>query len=316
MAMRRRRLAIVGGGKLAHATLAMVGRNADVVAWARKSSARARLADTGALVVDDAREAVAGADVVFLAVPAPSFVEVVDAFADATRGDQLLLHATRGVGADFALPHALVRARCCIKKIAAIGGPLYLDDAAAGRPIAAAIASRFDEVFAVVRTLTAGSPIRLHVTRDVTGVEVAGALSNLGHLAAGLAHGVGLGETDQGLLSLRALLEAGTIGTALGAERATFNGLAGLGDLLPRHVTSSRRHRAAGAAIAGCVVDDTLEVDALEGVATAREAARFAARHGLALPLCAAVDDVVAGRRPAREALEGVLTLELGLGAS
>jgi glycerol-3-phosphate dehydrogenase (NAD(P)+) len=316
MAMRRRRLAIVGGGKLAHATLAMVGRNADVVAWARNASARARLADAGVVVVDDAREAVAGADVVFLAVPAPAFVEVIDVFADATRADQHLLHAARGVGADFALPHALVRARCCIKKIAAIGGPLYLDDAAAGRPIAAAIASRFDEVFAVVRALTAGSPIRLHVTRDVTGVEVAGALSNLGHLAAGLAQGVGLSETDQGLLSLRALLEAGKIGAVLGAERATFNGLADVGDLLPRHVTSSRRHREVGAAIAGGVVDDIVAFDALEGVATAREAARFAARHALALPLCLAVGDVLAGRRPAREALESVLALALGLGAA
>jgi glycerol-3-phosphate dehydrogenase (NAD(P)+) len=308
-----KKVAVIGAGKLAVAAVAMLGRNAAITAWARSPEARTRLQKEGAVVVDDARDAVRDADVVFVAVPAPAFAAVVDAFADVARGDQILLHGTRGVAAGFALPHAVVRARSCIKKTAAIGGPLYLDDAAAGRPLSAAVASRFDEVVAVVRALTAGTPLRIHATRDVVGVEVAGALSNVGHLAAGLAQGVGLGETDQGLLAVRALLEAGLIGAELGAERATFNGLAGLGDLIPRQVTSSRRQREAGIAIAGGGV---VEVEVLEGAVTAREAARFAERHGLALPLVGAVDDIVNGGAPARATLDRVLATELGLRAA
>ena len=312
----RPKVALVGGGKLAQAAVMMLGKNADVVAWARSTEARAGLAAAGVVVGDDVKAVVADAAVVFLAVPAPAFVEVVDAFADATRGDQILVHGSRGVGDGFTLPHQLVRDRCCIKKTAAIGGPLYLDDAAAGRPLSAALASRFDEVVVAIRALTAGTPIRIHATRDVVGVEIAGALSNVGHLAAGLAHGAGLGETDQGLLAVRALLEAGTIGAALGADRATFNGLAGLGDLIPRQVTSSRRQREAGAAIAAGGGADIFDVDALEGAVTAREGARFAERHGLKLPLVAAVDEIVHRRAPTRATLERVLSLELGLKAA
>jgi glycerol-3-phosphate dehydrogenase (NAD(P)+) len=308
------RVAIVGGGKLASAAAAMLGRNADLTAWARSMDARARLQREGVVVVDAPRDAVRDADVVFVAVPAPAFAEVVDAFADVTRGDQILLHGTRGVAAGFALPHAVVRARCCIKKTAAIGGPLYLDDAAAGRPLSAAVASRFDEVFALVRALTAGTPLRIHATRDVVGVEVAGALSNVGHLAAGLAEGAGLGETDQGLLAVRALVEAGLIGAELGADRATFHGLAGLGDLIPRRITSSRRHRELGAAIAAGAT--RADVHALEGAVTAAEAAVLAERHGLPLPLVVAVDAIVHGGAPARATLDRVLSSDLGLRAA
>jgi glycerol-3-phosphate dehydrogenase (NAD(P)+) len=312
----RPKVALLGGGKLAHAALLMLGKNADVVAWARSAAARAALAAVGVDVGEDVRAVVAAADVIFLAVPAPAFTEVVDAFAEATRGDQILVHGSRGVGAGFALPHQLVRERCCIKKTAAIGGPLYLDDAAAGRPLSAALASRFDEVVAAIRALTVGTPLRIHATRDVVGVEVAGALSNVGHLAAGLAHGAGLGETDQGLLAVRALLEAGAVGAVLGADRATFNGLAGLGDLIPRQVTSSRRQREAGAAIAAGAGVDDFDVDLLEGAVTAREGARFAERHGLKLPLVAAVDEIVRDAAPARATLERVLSLDLGLKAA
>ena len=76
----------------------------------------------------------------------------------------------------------------------------------------------------------------IHSTRDVIGVGVCGAVPNVAHIAAGLAEGGGLGVTDQGLLLTRGLVEAMRIGIALGAERATFTGLAGVGDLIPRPV--------------------------------------------------------------------------------
>ncbi len=312
----RPKVALIGGGKLAHAAVLMLGHNADVVAWARSAPARARLQGAGVAVVDDAKAAVDGAAVIVLAVPAPAFVSVVDSFADVVRGDQILVHGSRGVGDGFALPHQLVRQRCGLKKTAALGGPLYLDDAAAGRSLSAALASRFDEVIAAIRALTEGTPIRIHATRDVVGVEVAGALSNVGHLAAGLAEGAGLGETDQGLLAVRALLEARAVGEALGADRATFTGLAGLGDLIPRRVTSSRRQREAGAALAAGGDGSAFDVERLEGVVTAREGARFAERHGLALPLLTAVDAIVRERAPAKVTLERVLSLDLGLKAA
>ncbi|MDP2344585.1 MAG: NAD(P)-binding domain-containing protein [Deltaproteobacteria bacterium] len=307
-------VALIGGGKLARAAVMLLKRaNVDVVVAARDPVQQRELKALGARVAP-ARDAVAEAALVFLAIPAPAFPEVIDDVAGVARGSQIVLHAARGAGPGFELPHQMIRARSCWKKIAVLGGPLYVDDAAAGRPLSAALASRYDEAVRAVRLMTTGTIVRISATRDVTGVEVAGALSNVGHLAAGLARGSGFGETDQGLLSVRALLEASRLGVFLGAERATFTGLAGVGDLIPRNLTSTRLHRDFGEQLAGGGVISGLEQ--LEGVVTARAGAVLAEKSGLDLPLLRGVDDVLAGRASAKAVLDHVLSLDLGLQAA
>ena len=224
------------------------------------------------------------------------------------------MHAARGVDVDGALPHQLLRRETCWKKIVVIGGPLYLDDAGSGRHLNAAIASRFDEALTAVRSITAGAPLRLHHTNDIVGVELCGAFSNIGHLAAGLADGAGFSETDQGLLTVRALLEAGRLGRAMGAAPATFSGLAGVGDLIPRRVSSQRKHRDLGYAFAenGAGHDDVI---ALEGAVSAIGLAKLARDKGLALPLTFAVAAILKSA-PAALSLAAVLDLDLGLQAA
>ena len=155
--------------------------------------------------------------------------------------------------------------------------------------------------------------MRIHSTRDVVGVEVCGAVSNVSQIAAGLADGLGLGETDQGILLTRGLVEAARIGTALGAERSTFSGLAGVGDLIPRPVTSTRRHRALGVEISEGrdAASATEQYSELEGLRTVRAARALGKRLDLSLPLIDAVDDVLYAGKPAGPALERVLSLDL-----
>jgi glycerol-3-phosphate dehydrogenase (NAD(P)+) len=113
-------------------------------------------------------------------------------------------------------------------------------------------------------------------------------------------------------LLTRGLLEATRIGVALGAQAATFTGLAGVGDMIPRPVTSTKKHRALGERVAsGARVES--ELAALEGPLTAREAVLLGQRASLDLPLCRAVDDVLQGKQQALAALEAVLRLDLDL---
>src|SRR5256886_5370942 len=64
------------------------------------------------------------------------------------------------------------------------------------------------------------------------GVEFAGALKNVIALAAGILEGLGLGHNTRAALITRGLAEITRLGVALGAEPATFAGLAGMGDLI------------------------------------------------------------------------------------
>ena len=308
---------VLGGGTMALAVVALLDRaGAQVRLWARDPAQRERAKLAGALVSEDVGAAVAGSRFVFFAVPAYALPEVAARYGPHAQGDHVVVHAARGVAAGFVLPHKAIRAEACVRRVGALGGPLYLEDLGEGRPLVAMLASRYDETFDVVRALVHGSPVRLHTSHDVVGVEVAGAISNVAALAAGMADGLGLTETDQGVLLTRGLAEASRLGRALGADAATFAGLAGVGDLIPRRVASTLKHRAHGKALAAAdgARAATSPADArLEGVVTAREARALAAHLRVDLPLVDAVAAVVDGTAAARDALERVLSLDLEL---
>ncbi|MBI5493905.1 MAG: NAD(P)-binding domain-containing protein [Deltaproteobacteria bacterium] len=312
-------LAILGGGRLATRVAELMTRTpAQVRVWARNPRARETLrhAHPKAHVHDDMGAAVADADMVLFAVPAEALPEVADHYGPHARGDHVVLHACRGVGPGFTLPHAAIRAVTCVRKVGALGGPLYFDEASSQRPLVAVLASRYDEVAEMLKTLVKGTPIKVHTTMDVVGVEVAGAISNVAALASGMADALEMGETSRGVLLTRGLSEATRLGVRLGGEVSTFSGLAGVGDLIPRHVSSTRRHRDVGGLMAqGASLEGALQSveGCVEGVATAREAAALAGRLKLNLPLMRVVNDILEGRAKARPALEEILKLDLEL---
>lgn len=268
----------------------------------------------------DMAPVVTGANLVFMAVPAGAVAEVAGLYGPHARGDHIVIHGCRGVGESFQLVHQLIRATTCVKKIGVIGGPLHGRDLASGRPMAAVVASRYDEVPAAVRALAAGSPVRVHPSRDVVGVEVANAISNVSALATGMCAALSLGDTARGILLTHGLVEAQRLGCALGGQPHTFTGLAGVGDLIPRSVTSTDRHQDLGRALVeGRLLSDAMAAAgaAVEGVATARHATQIAKRLQLSLPLVEAVCGVLDGEVDAAAAIDGVLRrddIELGRG--
>lgn len=214
------------------------------------------------------------------------------------------------------LPHQMIRARTCVRKIGVFGGPLHTRELALGRPLSAVLASRFSETTRAVRDIVAGGPLTIHASTDVVGVEVAGAISNVSALAAGMADTLDLGETARGILLTHGLVEARRLGAALGGDPDTFTGLAGVGDLIPRKVTSTERHHElARRFIESESMDEALrDVDGhVEGLITLREAAIQGRKLALDLPLIYALDEVVAGKVKPKEALEEVLRRPIDL---
>lgn len=319
------KIAILGAGRLAQAVAAILkAAGGDVKLWEHHEDARKALAKEapprlkGCEVVGDIEEALDGAGTIFFGVPAPAMSAVADAYAPYALGDHIVLHAARGVGEGFVLPHQAVRDRTAARKIGALGGPLYFDDLERRRPLFVALGARFPEVTRRVTALTDKTPVRLHPCKDVVGIEIAGAISNVSHLAAGMADGLELGQTARGVILCRGLAEATQLGTALGADPATFSGLAGVGDLIPREVSSTARHDEVGRCMAsGDSLEDAMgQVEGhVEGVLTAREARDKGRALGLELPLINAVADILDGEADPALRLDEVLDLDLSLGA-
>ena len=313
-----RSIAILGGGRLARAAGLILGKRAQIKLWARSEKQRQEIAKEmgGIEVTGELARAIDGVELVFLAVPASAMLEVAEQYGEFAKGDHLVLTASRGVGPGFALPHEMIRAKSCVRKIAALGGPLHTRELALGRPLSAVLASRFSEPIAAIRELVRGGPLTIHGSKDIVGVEVAGAMSNASHLAAGMADALELGETARGVLLTHGLIEARRLGLALGGAPETFTGLAGVGDLIPRKVTSTERHHAFARKLVetGSVEETLRSADGhVEGVITAREAAAKGNELVLDLPLMRALAAILEGEAKPREALESVLRLALDL---
>jgi glycerol-3-phosphate dehydrogenase (NAD(P)+) len=312
------KLAIIGAGRLARGAALILGKRTSIRLWARSEQGRREVAAElpNVEVTADLGRAVDGAELVFLAVPAGSMLDAADQYGKYAKGDHLVLTASRGVGPGFALPHQMIRAKTCVRKIAAFGGPLHTRELALGRQLSAVLASRFSEPVAAVRELVRGGPLTIHASKDIVGVEVAGAISNAAHFAAGMADALELGETARGVLLTHGLIEARRLGLALGASPETFSGLAGVGDLIPRKVTSTERHHAAAKKFVetGSLEEALKAADGhVEGVSTAREAAKLGADRKIDLPLMRAVAAVLDGEASPREALESILRLAIDL---
>lgn len=316
--MTKKKVAILGGGRLAEVVGGVLARTArhDVVVWSRSEARRAHLrAALPFPVAPDVPSAARDAAIVVFAVPVDALPEVAALYGPVARGDQVIVHGHRGTGPGFELPHALLRREVCVRKIVALGGPLHSRELRTERVLALQAACRFDAGHDALRALVEGTPVRVHATRDVVGVEVAGAIANVTAIACGMSDALGLGDTARGLLMMRGLIDAQRIGVTLGADPATFLGIVGLGELVPRKVSSVERHVRLGAELASgtpLAAASTPHEGAIEGVTTALA---FAGWVGPPRPprasLVTAVARVLRGEQAALAAIEGLLATDL-----
>ena len=111
-------------------------------------------------------------------------------------------------------------------------------------------------------------------------------------------------------LLTRGLAEISRLGVALGAQRETFMGLAGMGDLILTCTGDLSRNRRVGLALAQgkSLATSLAELGHVaEGVSSAREVVRLAQRTAVEMPICTAVDAVLHGGADARAAVENLL---------
>lgn len=312
-------VAILGAGRLALAVGRMLSSpHIQTRFWARRAESRDTLRESfpDACVEVAMGDAIENASVVFYAVPATSMREVVRQSAPYLSGDQIVLHACRGVAEEQGLTfaHDVFRRETCARKVGVLGGPLYVDELSAGQPLVAVVGSRYDEVYLRMRDTLANPLLKLHGTRDLIGVQVAGAISNVTAIAVGMGEALGLGDTARGVLCTQGLSDATRLGVRLGAERRTFSGLAGVGDLIPRKVHSTQRNQQVGRMLAeGCDVGSAIAqvAGAVEGAVTAHVLGTEAERWGLSL--VDMVARVMRKEEDARAGIERVLSMDISL---
>lgn len=173
-------------------------------------------------------------------------------------------------------------------RIAALSGPNLASEIAQGLPASAVVAASDLELANRIADRLGRREFRLYVNSDILGVELCGALKNVLAIAAGAADGLGFGDNGKAGLMTRGLAEMIRLGAAAGANRLTFAGLAGIGDVIATCGSRlSRNHRLGEELAAGrpwAEIEATLPGTA-EGAYTVEAALALADRYGVEMPI-------------------------------
>jgi len=267
----------------------------------------------------------------------PSTVRVLADLSEATRGAGLLLAATpvaglrallAGSGAPAPLvwlckgfeegtgelPHQIARAVLGAKaRFGALSGPSFAEEVARGLPCALTLASEDADFARDAAATLHGGRMRVYYSADLVGVEIGGAVKNVMAIAAGISDGMGLGLNARAALITRGLAEITRLGAALGGQPETFMGLAGAGDLILTATGDLSRNRRVGLELArGRPLNDIVATlgHVAEGVHSAREVAKLAAKHRVDMPVSQAVCAVLDARMTPAAAVERLLARE------
>ncbi|HTV49888.1 MAG TPA: NAD(P)H-dependent glycerol-3-phosphate dehydrogenase [Steroidobacteraceae bacterium] len=264
-------------------------------------------------VAVDLAHAVAGANDVLLVVPSQSLRVLLTELAPLLTPLMRLAWATKGLEASSGLlPHQVARTVLGEQRpFAVLSGPTFAREVGAGLPTAMTVASSDARFAAALAQDLSSENFRAYTSTDILGVELGGAVKNVLAVGAGLSDGLGFGANTRVALISRGLVEMTRLGVALGAQRDTFMGLAGLGDLVLSCTDDQSRNRRFGLLLAaGRQVPQALtEIgQAVEGYVAAQAVRALASAHRVEMPLCEGVYRVLYEGLPAREVVRALMS--------
>jgi glycerol-3-phosphate dehydrogenase (NAD(P)+) len=247
----------------------------------------------------DAGQALAGAELVVLAVPAQTLRDNLSGWCDLLPDDALLVSLMKGIEHDTCDRMSEVIAQVTgagPERIGVVTGPNLAKEIAA-RQYSAAVVACADQVAADQLQKACHAPyFRAYTNPDVIGCELGGAVKNVIALAVGIAIGMGLGDNTRAMLITRGLAEIARLGTAAGADQHTFAGLAGMGDLIASCSSPLARNRSFGEKLGrGMSLADVMAStdEVAEGVTSCRPVLQLAQKYGVEMPITEVMDAVV-----------------------
>lgn len=265
------------------------------------------------LLTSDFREASRGASLLVSAVPTQFLRRTWGRLAPQDEsGGAPVLSLSKGIEiATLQRPTQILRNALGRRKLAVLSGPSHAEEVACGLPAAVVVAATDEEIAREIQLIVSTDRFRAYTNPDVLGVELASAFKNVLALAAGICDGLGFGDNTKAALMTRGMVEMSRLGVALGANRQTFSGLAGIGDLITTCVSPHGRNRAVGERIGrGEKPKEILATmeQVAEGVPTTKAIRKLAQKHGLELPIAEQVYKVLfRGKDPRRAVAELML---------
>ncbi|MDP5293268.1 NAD(P)H-dependent glycerol-3-phosphate dehydrogenase [Oceanimonas sp. CHS3-5] len=262
----------------------------------------------------DLQRAVQASPNLLIVVPSHVFAEVLRKVKPFLRPDSRIAWATKGLdpATGNLLQHVAEDILGQERPLAVLSGPTFAKELAMGLPTAISLAStEVDFAKELADLVHCDRSFRVYLNDDMVGLQLGGAVKNVIAIGAGLADGLGFGANARTALITRGLVELQRLGVALGAQQETFMGMAGLGDLVLTCTDNQSRNRRFGLALGQGKSVDTAMAEigqVVEGYRNAAEVHQLAGRHGVEMPICEQVYQVLYEGKNAKEAAIALLS--------
>lgn len=268
------------------------------------------------IAVADLDACLSGAHDVLVSVPSHALRETLEAIKPLLSADARICWATKGFELHSGkLPHQV--AEEVLGETwprAVLSGPTFAKEVGEGLPTAMTIAANDSSFANELAVALSGENFRAYTSEDMIGVEVGGAVKNVLAIGAGMSDGLGFGANSRIALITRGLVEMTRLGVALGAQRETFMGLAGMGDLVLTCTDNLSRNRRMGLALASgkTVAEAQREIQqVVEGVMAAEAVKEVADELEIEMPICHQVYRILYDGAAPREAVGALMSRQL-----
>jgi len=306
------KIGVIGGGAFGTAMACVVRRSGnEVVLWALEPEVvqavnRERRnpvflpgveLPAGIRATGEFAEACAGMDFLLLAPPAQHMRGIAGRLRPCLGPATAVVSCSKGLEQrTLALMPEVLAEALPGAPVAVLSGPSFAREIAQDLPCAVALASADPRLAQRLAPAIANPRFGVHPNPDPVGTAIGGLMKNVVAIASGVLAGRKLGENARATLVTRGLAEAIRFGLAKGAQRDTFDGLAGIGDMmLTAHSLQSRNTSLGFALGEGRPLAEILagRRTVTEGAFSAQAVVMLAARLGVAVPISAAIDAVL-----------------------
>jgi glycerol-3-phosphate dehydrogenase (NAD(P)+) len=318
----QKKTAVLGSGAwgTALANMLQARGESDVTLWSRNKEKAAELKEgyasslgglalsKGLRIETDAKEALRDSDAVVCVVVSFGLREFLAKARSFWPREALVVNACKGLEESTGkrMSELFMEELPWMDKsqLAQLSGPNLAGEIALGKPASTVIASPSIETAEFFQRMFHSDTFRAYASNDLAGVELGGAIKNVIAIAAGICHGLELGDNCVAALATRGIREISRLGEKLGAKPETFAGLAGFGDVLVTCVSPQSRNRSLGEAIGrgGDPRELLAQRSSVEGAHTVKALKALAQQTSTALPVSDIVYRVLFEGFPAKDA--------------
>lgn len=266
------------------------------------------------IITGDLETAVRNKDFLVLAVPSPFTRSTARKMRPFVEKDQIIVDVAKGIEESTLMTLSeQIRQEIPQADVAVLSGPSHAEEVGRRLPTTCVVGAKSRKTAKYLQSAFISRVFRVYISPDILGIELGGSLKNVIALAAGIADGLGYGDNTKAALITRGIAEISRLGVKMGGRIESFTGLTGIGDLIVTCASVHSRNRRAGYLIGqGKSVQEAMDEVKMvvEGVYSAKAAARLAGKYDVSMPIVEEVNRVLfEGKSPA-EAVDDLMLRE------